>query len=83
MLSILLSLIFPKFSSRMPSDRTKLLDKLSISFRGTATEILDKTTKENENGSAGEADKSILGTLGEHLSLRANNGLLKLNNILV
>ena len=79
MFSFLLGLILPGFSSRLPTDRKRSLDLVALSSRRTATELLDKAAREEADGSEGEVDKSILGTLGETFSFLANNGLLRLN----
>ena len=77
-LSILVGLIFPDLSMKIPNDRRKSFRSIATSTREIAIGLLDKATKEKADDIAGEVDKSILGSLGENLPFLANNGLLRL-----
>ena len=80
MLSVILGVVCPGLSWRIPTARKTSLMSIATSTRVIATELLDRAAKEKANGGAGEVDESILGALGESFSFLANNGLIRLYN---
>ena len=65
MLSVVLGMILPGLSTKIPNKRTQAMRLLASGIRELANELLDKATKEKDEVGAVDVDKSIIGALGE------------------